>query len=754
MKRYPSLRRTFPLGIVLLLLLCCGPLSAQVIDIATVSTDGIQGDGECWNPVIAATGRLVAFISQATTLAPGHPRSTDGYLRDRQKRETRLVAPWPTALAMSADGRFVAFTSWASDLVPGDTNNASDVFVYDRQTSAVTRVSVPDGGTGEAGGWSDLPAISASGRYVAFCSGAENLVAGDTNQAVDVFVHDRQTHNTVRVSVPDGGGQADGGSSYPAISGDGRFVAFVSAADNLVPGDTNLAEDVFVRDLQRPRHTELVSVTTAGDQPGWVYSPAISGDGRYVVFCSYNYYDASDPRYGAFVRDRQAHTTTLVGPGAGGGGWISYAPAAPISADGRFVAFVSWDNTLVPGDTNDTGDVFVHEAQTGTYARVSVSATGAEANGSSWEVAISPDGKYLALTSWASNLVPNDTNTWSDTFVALNPVLAQNPTLSWTGEPGYTDDGVSPNKGAPGAKFRFRVKLTDPNGNEPTFVRAVLYRDGTPWTTVTMTPESGSTATGRIYRTTRALPVGNYACRFVAADVDGPAMGPPTVLQVGPVMPSPPYLAWVGTSGYETDGVQPQAGNPHDTWFHFRTKYCAHDGDMPASVSLRLLRNGTTPIIWEFASPLSGTDPVTGLVYGVDTKLDVGSYTYWFFAADQHGEATGVAGVGCGNLTVGSGGWSLIAALVATGTRAGGAQVTFSLSRDSHITATVLNVAGRPVRRLATDQAASAGLNTLVWDGLSDTGLRAPPGMYLVSLSSKAPSGAVSRAVTSLPTGR
>ncbi len=150
--------------------------------------------------------------------------------------------------SISADGRFVAFQSVARDLVSGDTNNTTDVFVYDRQTGAVTRVSVSSGGT-QGNDASYSAAISADGRYVAFRSAATTLEPGDTNNTDDIFVHDRQTGQTTRVSLDSAVNRVMAGDT-PSISGDGRFVAFQSTATNLVTGDTNGVGDIFVRDRQ------------------------------------------------------------------------------------------------------------------------------------------------------------------------------------------------------------------------------------------------------------------------------------------------------------------------------------------------------------------------------------------------------------------------------------------------------------------------------------------------------------------------
>src|SRR5207253_921856 len=139
---------------------------------------------------------------------------------------------------ISANGRFVAFNSRSTNLVPGDTNGTSDVFVHDRQTGTTERVSVDNTGN-QGNGGSGVVAISADGRFVAFVSSATNLVPGDTNGVADVFVHDRQTRTTERVSIDSAATQGTCDITCPAISADGRFVAFVSTATNLVPGDTN-----------------------------------------------------------------------------------------------------------------------------------------------------------------------------------------------------------------------------------------------------------------------------------------------------------------------------------------------------------------------------------------------------------------------------------------------------------------------------------------------------------------------------------
>jgi Tol biopolymer transport system component len=323
------------------------------------------------------------------------------------------------AAAISADGRFVAFYSDASNLVDGDTNGARDVFIRDSQGGTTTRVSVDAAGA-QANSHSFAPAISADGRFVAFHSAASNLVPADTNASDDVFVRDRQTGATERVSLSSAGVEAGGGSFSPALSADGRYVAFLSDASNLVAGDTNGFRDVFVHDRQT-RATMRVSVDSAGVQADvGSYSVAISGDGRFVAFHSFAdnlVPDDLNETADVFVHDRQTSATTRVSVYDGGAetDGDSFRPA--ISADGRFVAFDSDSTILVWGDVNFVSDVFVHDRLTDTTRRVSVDDGGGEATGVSQTPSISADGRYVAFYSEASDLVAGDSNGSSDIFV-------------------------------------------------------------------------------------------------------------------------------------------------------------------------------------------------------------------------------------------------------------------------------------------------------------------------------------------------
>lgn len=258
----------------------------------------------------------------------------------------------------------MAFASWASDLVADDANDRQDVFVRDRTLGTTTRISLGPAGA-EANDVSDYPTISGNGQIVAFSSWASNLVAADGNGAPDTFVHDRGTATTSRVSVSTAGAEANAGLWFlapPALSFDGRYVAFASAATNLVASDGNNSSDVFLRDRVNGT-TTMVSVDTAGsqgNQPSWM--PAISDDGRWVAFETRSPLAPADwwGDNDVYLRDRLASTTTLVSVDALGNHrqWYRDAFNPAISANGACVAFGA-DSELVALDFNNLADAFL-----------------------------------------------------------------------------------------------------------------------------------------------------------------------------------------------------------------------------------------------------------------------------------------------------------------------------------------------------------------------------------------------------------
>ncbi len=321
--------------------------------------------------------------------------------------------------SISADGRYVAFESVASNLVAGDTNGAADIFVHDRQTGTTERVSVDSAGA-QGNDYSLAPSISPDGRFVVFQSGATNLVAGDTNGCMDIFVRDRQSGTTERVSVGPAGVEGNGYCYSSSISADGRTVAFQSYSDNLVAGDTNGVGDVFVRDRQLGT-TERVSVGPAGlEGDADSYASLICADGRYAVFVSYADNLVTGDTNGCqdvFVRDRQSGTTERVSVDSAGAQGNNTSFPSGITPNGRLVIFQSYATNLVSGDTNGFGDIFVRDRQSGTTDLVSVGSAGAQGNADSYFGLMSSDGRIVAFYSAASNFVTGDTNGAYDAFV-------------------------------------------------------------------------------------------------------------------------------------------------------------------------------------------------------------------------------------------------------------------------------------------------------------------------------------------------
>lgn len=417
----------------------------------SVASGGGQGIGSSYSGVISVDGRFVAFSSSASNLVPGDNNGYDDcFVRDRLTGQTSRAS---VAIgggqgnnnsgceSISADGRFVAFFSEASNLVVGDTNKVPDIFVRDRQTGQTTRISVATDG-GQGNDWSVAGMISADGRFVAFASVASNFLAGDTNHFWDIFVHDRLTRQTTLVSANRTiYVEKTGTGDLPSMSADGRFVAFASVRD-LVAGDTNLDGDIYVNDRQSGQTTR-VSVTTGGGQGnGFSDYPHINADGRFVAFQS----SASNLVAGdtnglddIFVHDRKIGQTTRVSIATGGGQGNGLSSDSSISANGRFVVFRSLASNLVAGDTNGIEDIFVRDRLTDQTNRASLGTDGGQGNNLSLNPAISADGRFVSFMSYANNLVIGDTNFGPDTFVRdrlLNKTVKADLKISVTQKPG------------------------------------------------------------------------------------------------------------------------------------------------------------------------------------------------------------------------------------------------------------------------------------------------------------------------------
>lgn len=340
--------------------------------------------------------------------------------------------------SISADGRYVAFHSYAGNLVDDDTNGSSDVFVHDRQTGATVMISRHSDGT--PGNWDSYqPAISADSQFVAFESYADNLVDDDTNNSTDVFVYNVSTGATIMVSRHSDGTPGNSISYAAAISGDGQIIAFESYADNLVDDDANGSTDVFVHNLNTGA-TTMVSRHSDGTPAVWEsYSPDVSANGRYVVFFSYadNLIDADENGTisDVFRHDRQTGVTTLVSHAANGapGNWYSYE--ATISADGATIAYRSHASNLIPFDWNSyTGDIFVRLTGQANLHTISGQVVDENNDGVGWvrvrdisgAMAETDENGYYSLTS----LLPGDHGVWVDeSYYYIFPMTPQPVTL-------------------------------------------------------------------------------------------------------------------------------------------------------------------------------------------------------------------------------------------------------------------------------------------------------------------------------------
>jgi Tol biopolymer transport system component len=403
--------------------------SAASTRLVSVNSDEEQANNHSTEPALSRTGRYVAFWSDASNLGGDDMfNDADVFVRDRKTGITDRVSAsidsndpsgQSSSPAISANGRFVAFQSSAEDLVGTDSNGSTDIFLTDRDSGVVRLISLTSAEEQTTDGDSAYPSISADARYVAFHSLASDLVPNDGNSTTDVFVRDRQAGTTRRVSLRSNETEGNGGSSYPSISANGRFVAFQSEASNLVPKDKNGVSDIFVRDRQRGT-TERVSVNTRG-RPGNAgsYEPWMSADGRYVAFYSLatNFARGSvENRYQIFVHDRRTGTTRLVSVSSKGKPANADSLRPQISGDGRMVVFESDATNLTPGGEANT-EVYVHDRQLRKTRKLSVGLAGAVANGFSGGAAVSSEGRWAAFHSHADNLTDDADSSDNDVFV-------------------------------------------------------------------------------------------------------------------------------------------------------------------------------------------------------------------------------------------------------------------------------------------------------------------------------------------------
>ncbi len=425
-----SRSRTFALA---LLVVAAPTALAQTTERISVSSAGVQGnDSSIQASSITPDGRFIAFQSDASNLVAGDTNlSRDIFVRDRQLGTTTLVSKSSAGIlsnnmsfnpSISADGRFVVFESSADNLVAGDTNGWPDIFLHDRASGVTTRVSVSTGGA-QSDRACATATISGDGRMIAFVSFATTLDPLATNSALHVFLRNRLAGTTSVAGIAFNGALENGSSLEPSFSADGRFCSFTSDSSNLVNGAGGGSYQVYVRDLVLGTNV-IVSRSTAGiDGNANSRYSRISDNGKVVVFQS----DASNLiggdtnfTYDIFTRDLTTNTTELISVNLSGGiangGSGGTGQPAGISADGRYVSFVSFASDLVPAPSGWTA-IYRRDRVAGQTTVESVSSAGIQANNTSLQPNMSADGRFVMFNSFANNLVPGDTNGTYDVFV-------------------------------------------------------------------------------------------------------------------------------------------------------------------------------------------------------------------------------------------------------------------------------------------------------------------------------------------------
>ncbi|MEW1926471.1 hypothetical protein [Streptomyces sp. NPDC088360] len=415
---------------------------------------------------VTAAGAALAALCAVTVLSPAGASAAPAAAPRTERVSVGPAGAQGNAAstnpAISADGRYVAFVSASRNLVANDTNGTPDAFVRDLRTGTTERVSVKSNGKASHGVVREV-ALSPDGRYVVFTSTADDLVNGDPNDLDDVFLHDRDTGKTQRISPT--------GASYeglrtnltydPAVSSDGRYVAYASGAEDLVAGDANKRDDVFLYDRKK-KTTELAQLSSAGQQgEGDAFAPAFAGDsgGRYLAFTSNasNLTEEEDHASATdiFLRDRDKGTTELISiPHS----YNRKTPSwdAALSGDARHVAFTSASRSLSPEGPAPTSshNVFLYDRETKRMRLVSAAPDGTPANGDSGGVSLSRDGRYAAFTSAASNLAPEeDGDSSADVFLRdmqtgeVRLISGESEPVSEDTEPG-SRTGVSDEGGA------------------------------------------------------------------------------------------------------------------------------------------------------------------------------------------------------------------------------------------------------------------------------------------------------------------
>lgn len=392
---------------------------AQGVSVASTNKTGEIGNGVSLFGSISADGRYLVYFSTSTNLDSRDTDSgNDVYLHDRWTGSTDLISTSHTGgiangasvdPVISGDGQWVAFHSFASNLVPGDTNDSVDVFLHERRTG-ITSIINPAPGAPSMMTGSTFASISFDGSYIAFQSSFSHLVPNDTNGFMDIFVYSRETEEIRRVNQGHQGMEANGHSYNPEISANGRFVAFDSGAYNLHPQDLNPHPDVFLVDL-KTNAMELVSSTPGGTSGnGESGAPAVSEDGSYVAFSSSATDLISSDFNGysdAFFWEKSTGTVTRASESDSGVGSDHPSSAVTISADGSTLAFYSKATNLIPGGTLPVFAVFLVDTPSRTLRLASTDALGNQADGSCAVPSLSRDGRVLAFQASADLFLPD-----------------------------------------------------------------------------------------------------------------------------------------------------------------------------------------------------------------------------------------------------------------------------------------------------------------------------------------------------------
>ncbi|MCG8612535.1 MAG: hypothetical protein MI864_18645 [Pseudomonadales bacterium] len=402
-----------------------------LVDRISLAANGVEASGDSFSASLSADGRVAVYATNATNVVSGS--SYGSYVaRDLETGDITVLAELDRPLGLlpsvSGDGRFIAFRT-SEGLVPEDGTDTLDVYIYDQVSGTYTQASKV---SSAAGRHANAPSISYNGRYLSFSSSSSFMVPGDSNNAADVFVFDRLANDWERVSVSSDGVQGNSYSGENAISGDGRFVAFWSNASNLIAGDVNGRADLFIHDREAGVTEKVASSGTTNPQGQYYdvsYPPSLSYNGRYVAFTSSAEDVVSSDTNGfadIFVFDRVTAQVERVNIGLSGVQANGNSNSPQISDDGRYVAFVSLADNLVVDDFNGAADAFVFDrvSQQMTILSNPLDNGDLAYHDAHMHVSMTFDGSRVLFTSPAANMVLDDGNNAEDVFVSHPGTLA------------------------------------------------------------------------------------------------------------------------------------------------------------------------------------------------------------------------------------------------------------------------------------------------------------------------------------------